>query len=168
MTRRRGYSLVELLVIVSGVALVMILGAALVHALLRAERATRDGMAEGASAARLARDLRADVHAAVALSSGPEGEAQVKSVVLTRPGGASAEYRVEGDGLIVSHRDGDRQRAETFTFPRRGSPRLEVDRGDGRTWVVLRIERGTGSARAIRVEAELGRDHRHEPEGDRS
>lgn len=87
--RRRGVSLVELMVAMAGVSVVVTSTAMVIHGAMRAHTASRRFFDDERTSVRLARHFRADAHAADgARATGGE------SVVSFRlPGGRSVEYR---------------------------------------------------------------------------
>ena len=61
--RRRGYALIEVMVVITITAVMLGLCAGMIHLLMRLDRSGRSTAEEAADLARLARDFRADAHA---------------------------------------------------------------------------------------------------------
>ena len=93
----RGISLVELLMAMGGVSLVITSSAMLLHGVMRAQSESRRFFDDERTSARLARQFRADVHAAAQV--GAQVGAQVAApagdrlVAFTLPDGGTIEYR---------------------------------------------------------------------------
>lgn len=172
MTRRRGFSLVELLVVLSMMAIVLVLCVGLIHTLLRLDRAARAQVAEDADLSRLAREFRRDVRAATALEPIPFAAGPSTWLPLALPGGRTVEYRSRGNTLIRSERTAEAiLRTETFRLPSRVAVRWEIEGTGDRTVVGLVLDpppgREAGPAPAgHRIEGVLGQDHRFARLGD--
>jgi len=99
----RGISLVELLMAMGGVSLVITSSAMLLHGVMRAQSESRRFFDDERTSARLARQFRADVHAAevAAEVAAPAGE---RLVALTLPDGGTIEYRHSADRRQIQRR----------------------------------------------------------------
>jgi len=95
----RGISLVELLMAMGGVSLVITSSAMLLHGVMRAQSESRRFFDDERTSARLARQFRADVHAAEVAA--PAGE---RLVALTLPDGGTIEYRHSADRRQIQRR----------------------------------------------------------------
>ncbi len=162
--RRRGYALIEMVLVISLTALLLSLCAGMIHLLLKLDRAGRSTASEAADLARLARDFRADAHASQA---DPDGRSAEK-LTLAGAGGRTVEYLVRPRDLLRTVREGDKVRAfETYRTPPRASVRIEV--GDGpRPFATVILDRPAEGPdnnlyRDYRIEAELARDRRLNP-----
>ena len=153
IARRRGFTLVEMMVAISVGTVLLGLAALLIGSLMKLDRAGRARLAEESRLDRLAQVFRADVHAATGLAPGaPAGELR-----LILPGGRSVAYRA-GPGAVVRARpDGE----ERFALPPGSMARLDV----GRSSVGLTVGREPGHP-GLRVEAVPGTDHRFADPGD--
>jgi hypothetical protein len=182
--RRRGVSLVELMVAMAGVSLVVTSTAMVIHGAMRAHTASRRFFDDERTSVRLARHFRTDAHAA----TGAQAQARGSIVSFRLPGGRSVEYhrpagsnRIERrehavDGTITGPR-------EDFSFRMPfgiaasvsgDSVRLTIGADDGRGGPTApgTVPPPTSSAEArgkppaIAIESRLGRDHRFKaPEG---
>lgn len=96
----RGVSLIELLMAMGGVSLVITSSAMLLHGVMRAQSESRRFFDDERTSARLARQFRADVHAAERISSAAGGTL----ANLEFPGGESVEYRHSADRRRIERR----------------------------------------------------------------
>ena len=96
----RGISLVELLMAMGGVSLVITSSAMLLHGVMRAQSESRRFFDDERTSARLARQFRADVHAAAQVAA-PAGE---RLVAFTLPDGGTIEYRHSADRRQIQRR----------------------------------------------------------------
>lgn len=100
----RGISLVELLMAMGGVSLVITSSAMLLHGVMRAESESRRFFDDERTSARLARQFRADVHAAAQVAAQIEAPAGERLVAFTLPGGHTIEYRHAADRRQIQRR----------------------------------------------------------------
>ena len=166
IARRRGYALIEVLVVLTVAAVMLTLCAGTVHLLLKLDRSGRAASEEATDLARLAREFRADAHASAPLDP-PAGGAD--RMTFTIEGGKTVEYQVRPRDVLRTLREGDKvRRFETYRRPARASVRFEVA-GDGprplATVIVDRPLDGRDDSlyRDYRIEAELGKDRRTNP-----
>ena len=167
---RRGFSLIELLAVMTVASVIFgVLGVS-IFALHRTQTRVQDDSHTAAALADFARRLRADAHAATAASLQTDGDAEPsESLVLDYDDGRRIEYRFDTASRRI-HRE-VRQADEivhrdAFVLPRgaevRWSPLAEgetlagavVSRPQGR-------ERDAGEARRVRIEAAVGLDRRY-------
>lgn len=118
--RTRGITLVELLVVITLVAVIISAVATCLHSMYRADRRTRESMAGQSALGRLSLQFRADAHAAAdAVVKGQAAEGP-SSIVFSRSTGETVEYRLDRTDVLrivrknekVAHRD-------AFRLPRR-------------------------------------------------
>jgi len=95
----RGISLIELLMAMGGVSLVITSSAMLLHGVMRAQSESRRFFDDERTSARLARQFRADVHAAEVAA--PAGD---RLVAFTLPDGGTIEYRHTADRRQIQRR----------------------------------------------------------------
>jgi prepilin-type N-terminal cleavage/methylation domain-containing protein len=159
MTRRRGYTLIEMMMAMFIVATILVLGTALVERLLTLDDAAKAHVEALETASRLARTFRDDARSAASA----EESADPPRLVLRRPDGRVVEYALDGKTLARVVRDGARTlQAEAIRLPSR-RVELEVERRGGRTAVALTFDRraGTrGEPSPLRIEAAVGLDRR--------
>jgi prepilin-type N-terminal cleavage/methylation domain-containing protein len=97
--RRRGMSLVELLAAMTAASVVIATSAVLVHRSFTFEARSRQVLADERAALTLARQFRADVHAAPAVQSEPGLEAKQPLVAFDGPAGR-VTYQAVGSRLV--------------------------------------------------------------------
>lgn len=100
----RGISLVELLMAMGGVSLVITSSAMLLHGVMRAQSESRRFFEDERTSARLARQFRADVHAAAQVAAQIEAPAGERLVAFTLPDGHTIEYRHTADRRQIQRR----------------------------------------------------------------
>ena len=132
LTRRGGYTLIEMLLVVSGTAAVVSLGATTVVSVRRAATTARAAAESGPALSRLHRTLRQDAADAVAADAGGDG------LTLTAADGASILYEAEGDAV---RRTVAGPRAGRDLFPVGGTGfRWAAEPGPGGTRVAVRFD----------------------------
>ncbi len=165
---RRAFTLNEVLVAVLLSAVVMGVALSLAHILLRVDSALREQSRDQAGLARLAGQFRADAHAAqrfAADSRGPAPDGMVWRFVVDRR--QTIEYETDGQDLIRrTVRDGNVVGQARFPLPQGTEAAMAHEPAGAATLVSLRlgpeaVRGGQSPARAIRVDAILGRDHRY-------
>lgn len=165
--RRRGASLIELMLVIGGVTIVLGLCAGLLHALLRLDRSGRSAIHDTATVARLARRFRQDARAADAAKP-REGKEVPAALEFTTADGPNVTYRVEGKRLLREEAAGKTvQRRESYAVDRLGPVAFGVDAARVRLVLSRRPTRPDAPGRpAVRVEATLGKDKAlSEPKG---
>lgn len=169
MTRpRRGYALIEMILVIGALVVILGLCASLIHLLMRLDRASRDHLAESGIRERLARQLRSDVRAASTAKVGQEqpGAAGPNWLVLHGPGDRVINYVSGGGGIIRTEHDGPRLvRQEAYRLPSKAVPRFAVRAERGSDFVVLELVRkpaqaDMGRPRVAEYVALLGREAR--------
>lgn len=114
MAKRRGISLVELMLTLSACCVILTLSAGLIHRALHAQSKARLFFDGERSASRLGQAFRRDVHDANSAATG-EGESLLR---LEMPGGQTVEYRLSSGRVERTLRDGESVRArESYVFP---------------------------------------------------
>lgn len=168
MKARRGYSLLEMLVVMAGMSMVLGVCVSLIFTLLRMDRTGRALMAEGNVTARLSRDLRRDVRAAHDVALASHAAAPARQAVLRLTGPRRVEYRVEPSQVIRTlSESGAVQSREVYRLKHTGQTHFELDRAPPSTVVRLVLETGAGAAGSAAqapwiVESVVGRDGRFE------
>jgi len=92
---RAGYSLIELVTVISMLSALMMASAGLFVTLMRAERNTGWAISEQQTLARLALQFRRDVHQAQTAAK-PE---DANGLILNRPSSEPVQYRILAEGL---------------------------------------------------------------------
>lgn len=169
-TPRRGYALIELLVVLTVASVMLTLCAGMVHLLLKLDRSGRSASETATDLARLARDFRADAHAAGPIAppvAPPVGSAD--RLALTLDSGKTVEYQVRPLDVLRTLREGDKvRRYETYRRPSRSSVAIEVRAEGTKPFASLVVDRPADGRdnslyRDYRIEAELGKDRRINP-----
>jgi type II secretory pathway component PulJ len=161
-TRRRGFSLVELLLVISSLTVLLGICVGLIHSLLRLDRIARTNLAESATIGRLARQFRQDVHAAERIDEPVRNE----SLRLELPARRTIEYASRSGQLTRTlRRSGEDEGREVYHLAARGTPRFESIRRKGQAILTMIFEGKKGGPRSpfrreIRIDATLGRDER--------
>ena len=163
LARRRGFTLLEMLVVMWAMSIALLLGTQLIVAVLKVGRVGQDADTRAAQRAELAREFRGDVAQAEAtpdrlgdVSAGPE------RLVLRMPGGTAVVYRWREKVLERVERIGDRETSRAFPVGSKLS-RVEFRRPKDSTGVVtLRMIETTkeGRERVTDLSAALGGDLR--------
>jgi hypothetical protein len=167
---RRGYSLIETIVVITGVGIILGGSALLLQLLMRLNTSTMDRYSAAVALDRLARQLRDDVH----------GCERAELVPLEKAQGSPAglRLRIEADHLITYEprpgsvvrnetRSGKRVRHEAYTVPRGRAARFEQRDFEGIRLVAFVVYRlpgpsGTDPPRPLEVVA-MPRKHRTGP-----
>ena len=152
---RRGFTLVEMIVVIGGITIILGLCAGLLHTLLRLDRSGRESLNDTNTLARLARQFRQDVRASRAAKPGDAG-----SLALTRPDGPDVSYRVQGARLVREERAGEKVvRREAYAVARIGPLRFETEGAFVRLIAARRPTNPLAPPRtAVGVEARLDKD----------
>jgi hypothetical protein len=147
-TLRRGVTIIETIVLMTGVAAMLGLAVILLQLLMKLDGDSRARFDAASSMARLARQFRHDVHAA---GSARLVEPAARGLVLSvEPGPErTIEYRVKGDDRVirVEMGKGAEARREAFSIPRSHSIRLALDEDQGHTFASLTVDRMTARNR---------------------
>lgn len=168
MKRRLGYSLIEMLVAITGSTAILATGAGLLLSLTRMDKAASEHLAALSTLRRLAAEFRDDAHAAVKLSDAPievEGKRLAGWEFQFSQADRKVYYHAVPDGLArQEHAGGKVVRQELYRLPSGSGISMHQEPGAARV-VVLRIEpdRSLGQSQGIplvRVEAALAMDHR--------
>ncbi|HEV3121825.1 MAG TPA: prepilin-type N-terminal cleavage/methylation domain-containing protein [Isosphaeraceae bacterium] len=164
MTKRRGVTLVELLVVISVGSVMLGLCVGMIHVVLRLDRGGRAQVSDRMARARLAQCFRADVRAALRTEPAT-GRSQKLMLIL--PEERIVEYRIEPGRVLRVHTEaGTLKNQDAFPLPRQSEAHLELEERAGKTFaglVVLNQERAalaSAAAGEFRVQAVLGKDHR--------
>ena len=159
-TRRRGYSLIEMVVVVGAVTIVLSMCGLTLHALMRLDRSGRRGFDDASTVARLARQFRKDVRSASAAKTNAADDEKSR-LDMNIHDKQTVTYALEGIKLIRTEKqaDGKVLNREGYRVDRIGPVGFEM-KG---SWVRLKLERMSANGAAlpkppIAVEARLGKD----------
>lgn len=178
MKRRKGFSLVEVLVAIAVASLMLATAVGLLYALIEMDRTSREHLRLRTAAARLADRFRRDVHAAVRLTGPPaaaeDGAEAAVAWELELPPDRAVEYRLEEDSLLRTERaEGEAVKREWFGLPPHAAASIRISAGQSPPIVSLRIAPDGQSPaeppawRPVRIDAALALDHRFENEEER-
>jgi len=102
---RRGYSLIEMVVVLTSLVFMLGVCSVLLHGLMRLDRAERSQRLIAVDRDRLARQFRRDVHAAIRSIPAADDERQNEEVLeLTLPEGEQIFYRAEPGRVVRSRK----------------------------------------------------------------
>jgi hypothetical protein len=173
MRQRRGITLIEVLALVTGAAIMLGLCAVTIQLLLRLHADSQAKVSSTLVLERLARQLRDDAHASERASL-DTGVAKAKdprpSLTLAPKTSESIRY-VVGDHVVARDetKNGNRIRHESYSLERDQTARFELFDESGHRMVRLLVTREPGTNRAeppkpLEVVAALGK-HRTRPTG---
>ena len=158
-SNRRGYSLIEMVVVVGAVTIILSLCGLVLHGMLRLDRTGRGALDDAATIGRLARQFREDVREATTaeVTKAKDKPPGLKVVATDK----TIVYQIEGIRLlrIESTLEGKPRRREGFRIDRLGPVTFEVGPPIV-NMTLLRTPNSQGNLPrpAIRVVAELGKD----------
>lgn len=181
--QRRGYTLLELLVVISLDSIICGLAVILVIALLHANRQSREHQHFGVVRARLVEQFCTDAQRALDIlpveqdikqNAFKDNSADLQ-FGFTLPDGVSVEYQVEGDRIMRLERKTQKiVRRDQFTLPEASRVRFErIEDEKLPGWVRLSIDRpddaqGYPPHKSFQIMARLSSDHRlSRPAGDK-
>ena len=155
---RRGYSLIEMVAVMTVGSLIFGVSVAALLMLLGTEHTGRQQMQQRASLARLAKQFREDVHAAVREMPRPEAGAACWSFEM--PGGKAVEYNYGAGGIERIETSGEKvERRETYTLPAGAMVNIARAKEASPATVTLVVRQAEGD-RELCISAVLGKDHR--------
>ena len=170
MKRRKGFSLVEVLVAITVGSVLLAVAVGLLYSLIEVDRTSREHLRLRIAAARLADQFRRDVHAAVRLIAPPaEAEAGAEAPAawqLELPPDRAVEYRLEEDSLLRTEQaSGEVVKREWFRLPPHAVASIRISAGQSPSIVSLRITPDVKPPEApawrpVRIDAALATDHR--------
>jgi prepilin-type N-terminal cleavage/methylation domain-containing protein len=167
IAKRRGVSLVEMLVVIAVTTVITTLGATMIVALMRSEGDGARALARTTNLARLARDFRRDVRAGTDIQIRAEDAEQPAEMIVRVAADTAIIYRVQEDAVVrLERRDGENAGVETYALPE-GHGRFE-QRDDGRLAALVYSRPATVRSpggpsilhHEFRIEAAPGRDLR--------
>jgi len=161
MKRRAGYSLIELVVVMTVGAMMLGVAVGLLAMLLRTECAARDHLYHCTVLGRLADQFRRDAHAANAGNVDGPQRMQLE-LALNR---TVTYHRRPGRIVRVEQVGQTAERRESFALPPAATASFEVHIDTTPTIASLAITRTTGESgqlpsATLRIDAVLGSDHR--------
>ncbi|QDT46355.1 hypothetical protein Pan258_03730 [Symmachiella dynata] len=172
MNRRRGISLIEMIVVIGASSIILMVGAGMLHTLMRSERVATESLVHATNHARLAEQFRDDIHAATTATIQGEPGADY-ALQITTPNAAEIAYSQQGR-LLVRKETVAKQppRHEQFQLPADVRIRFAIDESGPQkiadlSWNFADDDTTTNAERAARpplnplkIEAVIGKDHR--------
>jgi len=168
MNRRRGYSLIEILVVITVGSVMLGVAVAMLHTLMQVQEDSREWLRYHTTLGRLGRQFRCDVHAAVGFQppeAKPGGDPPTPWQLDFKPDRV-VRYRVDQRGLIRTEQTGGNLlRREAFWLPDDRAVSIRLQAETRPPIVSLSITSGAGGPggrrwKPVRIDAVLGRDHR--------
>jgi prepilin-type N-terminal cleavage/methylation domain-containing protein len=166
MTRRSGFTLIEVLVVVSLMAVILPMAAGTIFFLLRAQSQSADGLRDAMGLTQFSHTFRTDVHASRSVHAGGSQTAP-DGLVLELGDSRTIEYRAEPSGLVRrTERHGEVvERREQFHVGAAPARFQVVDNGrEAAVTIVPRLSRAvavpghSSQPAGIRIAATVGRD----------
>lgn len=158
---RRGFTLIEVTVLMTAVAVMLGLCVVVLQLALRLETDARGRFDRANALSRLAERFRADVHGARGVEIAPEKPEVLR---VDSASGRSIEYRIQEAGEVSRvESEGDKiVHREEFRAPQIAETRLEIREIDGHRFAVLSVETLTrpdriDPARRLEVLAMIGK-----------
>jgi type II secretory pathway pseudopilin PulG len=175
--KRRAFSLVELLAVLSGCAVVLALTASLIHQAMRSQSHTRRFFDVERNAQRLTRQFRADVHRALRATGGGELKDEEGEFTLHFAEGQSAVYRRSAQKVIrTASTEEEPSATEEFSLNASMHMRIEQQENPPQWALTIHTDPPTPSKSGamslvrsgdtlvhLHVAAALGRDRRYAP-----
>jgi len=161
MNRRRGTTLIEVIVALTAGSVILGVAAAMLCLLLRTQSVSRDHVHQGTVLSRLSEQFRHDVLAATAVDG-----REANSWEFTMTPERTVSYRAESETLVREETaDGEPTRQQRFSLPPGTAPSIESEGSPSATIVSLIVapaadDRQRPAARIARFDARLGGDHR--------
>lgn len=179
MKRRRGYTLIEMLVVIAAGSAMMAVAMGLLHLLLQLERGAREEVGQQTALDRLADRFRRDAHAAerfatleVAEAAGvqvPERPAGTPGWQFSLDENPTVEYRAGRRELIRTQRAGeDAVAQESYVLP--SGATVSIERVGEAAPGIVRLRVAPGGVQPLTiwrgtcVDAELAKDRRFLPD----
>jgi hypothetical protein len=140
--RRRGISLVELMVMMTAVAALLGMTVIVLQLLMRLDADGRGRLDRAGAIGRLSRQFRSDVHAASGVEIVAPDPTKPPTMRLTPGPNRAVEYQSRKDGEVarVETVGGEVARRETFIVPQTGAVRLSLRDLDGRRFAVVGLD----------------------------
>ncbi len=165
--RRRGISIIEVMVMMTAVAVMLGMCVIILQLAMKLETDGRGRFERATTLSRLARQFRADVHEArkaEILSPDPK---QAPVLRIEAGSGRSVDYQVKREGEVARAEtaNGNFVSRESFQIPQTGAVRMELREIDGRRFAVLVVDtltrkNRTDPVRSLEILGLVGKDVR--------
>jgi hypothetical protein len=166
--RRRGITMIEMVVLMTGVAAMLGLCTVLLQLFMKLDADSRARVQGASAAARLAEQFRLDVHSArsARLVDGAAGGKAPVGLRLEPGADRTIDYQVKGIGIVqrVESRKGAPPHRERYEVPHTGPVKLLLEQEkSGPTFATLAMDREvamdrTETPRAVEVTALVGKN----------
>lgn len=163
MRHRNGHTLVEVLAVIAVASAIAGVAVTALHTVLEAEAAARQRLETRTAISLLARQFRADAHAATALAPGEPDEAGNPQWQFEVGPEHTIDYRLEDKQLRRTETVAGKVRSrEVFVLPEASKVDLESPSSETNlaTLRILPDTTARAGQRPIRIDACLGMDHR--------
>ncbi len=170
MKSRRGFTLVELLIVLSVTTAMLLIGTSVLYLLKQAQVNTRQRLGFERNVTRLARQFREDVHRAGAMERLPKtpNSPNVVTWSLAMEGGMAVHYEVQAGSLRRVQTADTTNLHEDFRLP--PGTEASIEGPAAKTpWATFRLDvtdPTTAKMRPVHVEAVLGLDRPHTAQGE--
>jgi prepilin-type N-terminal cleavage/methylation domain-containing protein len=170
MKLHRGFTLVELLIVLSVASAMLLVATSVLYLLKQAQTSTHQRLAVQRSVTRLARQFREDVHRAGAMERLPKplGSPNVVTWSLAMEGGVAVNYELRTGSLRRVQTADTTRRHEDFRLPP-GTEASMVGPAAETPWATFRLDvtdPTVAKMRPVQVEAVLGLDRPHTAQGE--
>jgi type II secretory pathway component PulJ len=163
--RRRGVTLIEMIVVMSGVAAMLGLTVLMLQLLLKLDGASRARLDSAGMLARLGEQFRSDVHGA-ATAKLLEQPSRPAGLRIEPEPDRAIEYQVKGQGKVFRQEStkGKVVRSENYEITRGGRVELALKQEGGRRFATLTVDRqasrnSTDPPRLFEVLAQVGKNN---------
>lgn len=154
MQRRRGYALIEMVLIIASLSMVMGLAAVTLHALFRLDAAGRAAASDAQAVSLLASHFRDDAHASQSVQA--ENDSTLRFLINDEE---SIRYRFEKNQLHrEALRNGQVRNRERYSMRRLGPVKFQVEDSFVAVSLARSAKEGFGKPVPYRIEARLGKD----------
>ncbi|WP_422930350.1 hypothetical protein [Singulisphaera sp. PoT] len=162
MKRRRGYALIEMVIIIGAIALLFGLCVGLIHTTMRLDRAARSHINEVMTVDRLARRFREDSRSARSWKASKDEKTRLDRLELDSVDGRAIQYQAQAGKLSRIERKGDAApKSESYRLQRKGSVGFAILDDKPIKFAVLTIPvQSPGTSAVLKIEAQLGKDMR--------
>jgi len=160
--RRRGLTLIELVMTIGIGSVVFGLTVTLLASILRTERTARQHLAETQTIGRLAHQFRRDAHAAASAELAPAANSGPATLRLAMQDGSQVDYQWAEGGLRRTWSPANRSPSrEVFVLPSAAAASFELDHAPSAQFAILRLESRPSdphgrAGRKLRIEAKIG------------
>lgn len=164
LQRRRGVSLIEVMVVISMGTIFLSLTVGTIHLLMRAQSTAGKALLQTQTLCRLSEQFRRDVHAATAAEVTPAAEDKPAVLKLTLPGERSVTYELDQHQVRCIRQQAETTHRDQFSFL--AGTKITAQQEDGLIRLTLdpsgvaETQQSATWKQPVPVEALLSRDQR--------